>query len=80
MLGLARRLQQGLSVGYGYTAIIIAWMAQLNPIAVIGVALLMGTLLVGGDQIQMKMRLPASVGLVLQGMILIPMLAGSIFT
>ncbi len=80
VLGLARRLQQGLSVGYGYTAIIVAWMAQLNPIAVIGVALLMGTLLVGGDQIQMKMRLPASVGLVLQGMILIPMLAGSIFT
>ncbi|MDF1512336.1 MAG: ABC transporter permease [Anaerolineae bacterium] len=79
VLGLARRLQQGLSVGYGYTAIIIAWMAQLNPIAVIGVAILMGTLLVGGDQIQMKMRLPASVGLVLQGMILIPMLAGSIF-
>jgi simple sugar transport system permease protein len=80
VLGLARRLQQGLSVGYGYTAIIIAWMAQLNPIAVIGVAVLMATLLVGGDQIQMKMRLPASVGLVLQGMILIPMLAGSIFT
>lgn len=79
VLGLARRLQQGLSVGYGYTAIIIAWMAQLNPVAVIGVAVLMGTLLVGGDQIQMKMRLPASVGLVLQGMILIPMLAGSIF-
>ncbi len=79
VLGLARRLQQGLSVGYGYTAIIIAWMAQLNPLAVIGVAILMGTLLVGGDQIQMKMRLPASVGLVLQGMILIPMLAGSIF-
>jgi simple sugar transport system permease protein len=80
VLGLIRRLQQGLSVGYGYTAIIIAWMAQLNPFAVIGVAILMGTLLVGGDQIQMKMRLPASVGLVLQGMILIPMLAGSIFT
>jgi simple sugar transport system permease protein len=39
----------------------------------------MAALLVGGDQIQMKMRLPASVGLVLQGMILIPMLAGMIF-
>lgn len=80
VLGLARRLQQGLSVGYGYTAIIIAWMAQLNPIAVLFVAFLMATLLVGGDQIQIRMRLPASVGVVLQGMILIPMLAGSIFT
>ncbi len=80
VLGLSRRLQQGLSVGYGYTAIIVAWMAQLNPIVILAVAILMAALLVGGDQIQMKMRLPASVGLVLQGMILIPMLAGTIFT
>ncbi|MBN1487822.1 MAG: ABC transporter permease [Anaerolineae bacterium] len=80
VLGIARRLQQGLSVGYGYTAIIVAWMAQLNPIVILFVGILMAALLVGGDQIQMKMRLPAAVGLVLQGMILIPMLAGSIFT
>lgn len=79
VLGLARRLQQGVAVGYGYTAIIIAWMAQLDPIGVIFVAFLMAALLVGGDQIQMKMRLPASVGIVLQGMLLIPMLAGSLF-
>ncbi len=80
VLGLSRRLQQGLSVGYGYTAIIVAWMAQLNPIVILAVAILMAALLVGGDQIQIKMHLPASVGLVLQGMILIPMLAGTIFT
>ncbi|MBN1246379.1 MAG: ABC transporter permease, partial [Anaerolineae bacterium] len=79
VLGLSHRLQQGISVGYGYTAIIIAWMAQLNPLGVILTAFLMAALLVGGDQIQMKMRLPASVGLVLQGMLLIPMLAGSLF-
>ncbi len=79
LLGLTRRLQQGISVGYGYTAIIIAWMAQLNPIGVVFVAILMAGLLVGGDQIQMRMHLPASVGLVLQGMLLIPMLAGTLF-
>ena len=78
--GISRRLQQGLSIGYGYTAIIVAWMAQLNPIAVPFVAVLMGALLVGGDQVQMRMGLPASMGLVLQGMILFPMLAGSLFT
>ncbi|MBN1262234.1 MAG: ABC transporter permease [Anaerolineae bacterium] len=78
--GISRRLQQGLSIGYGYTAIIVAWMAQLNPIAVLFVAILMGALLVGGDQVQMTMGLPASMGLVLQGMILFPMLAGSLFT
>ncbi len=80
VLGIAHRLQKGLSLGYGYTAIIVAWMAQLNPLAVVGVAVLMAALLVGGDQVQLTMGLPASVGVVLQGMILIPMLAGSLFT
>ena len=80
VLGISRRLQQGLSIGYGYTAIIVAWMAQLNPIAVLFVAILMAALLVGGDQVQIMMGLPSAVGLVLQGMILIPMLAGSLFT
>ncbi len=78
--GLARRLQEGLIQGYGYTAIIVAWMAQLNPFASIAAALLMAALLVGGDQVQMMMRLPSAVGLVMQGMILFPLLAGSLFS
>jgi simple sugar transport system permease protein len=40
----------------------------------------MAGLLVGGGQVQMMMGLPAAMGLVLQGMILFPMLAGSLFT
>lgn len=78
--GILRRLQHGLSLGYGYTAIIIAWMAQLNPLAIPFVALLMAGLLVGGDQVQLSMRLPAAVGVVLQGLVLFPLLAGSLFT
>lgn len=77
---ISHRLQQGLSIGYGYTAIIVAWLSQLNPIAGLFVAVLMAGLLVGGDQVQMMMGLPAAMGLVLQGMILFPMLAGSLFT
>ncbi len=77
---ISRRLQQGLSIGYGYTAIIVAWMAQLNPIGAIFVAVLMAALLVGGDQVQMIMGLPSAMGLVLQGMILFPMLTGNLFT
>jgi len=78
--GISHRLQQGLSIGYGFTAIIVAWMAQLNPIAVLFVALLMAALLVGGDQVQIMMHLPAAMGMVLQGLILVPMLAGALFT
>ncbi|MDY7030073.1 MAG: ABC transporter permease, partial [Spirochaetota bacterium] len=69
---ISHRLQQGLSIGYGYTAIIVAWLSQLNPIAALFVAVLMAGLLVGGDQVQMMMGLPAAMGLVLQGMILFP--------
>ncbi len=78
--GISRRLQQGLSIGYGYTAIIVAWMAQLNPLAIPFVAILMAALLVGGDQVQMVMGLPSAMGIVLQGMILFPLLGGSLFT
>mgnify|MGYP001037786153 CR=1 FL=1 len=77
--GVMRRLQQGLTVGYGYTAIIVAWMSQLNPWGVLIIAFLLAGLLVGGDQIQMAMGLPAAMGLVLQGALLFPMLGGSLF-
>ena len=78
--GISHRLQQGLSLGYGFTAIIIAWMSQLNPLAVPFVALLMGGILVGGDQVQLMMGLPSAMGSVMQGLMLFPLLAGSLFT
>jgi len=77
---IAHRLQKGIISGYGYTAIIIAWMSQLNPIAALFVAILMAGLLVGGDQLQMMIGLPAAMGLVIQGLLLFPLLAGTIFT
>ncbi len=78
--GISHRLQKGINMGYGYTAIIIAWMAQLNPIGCIFVAILMAGLLVGGDQLQMMVGLPSSMGLVIQGLLLFPLLAGTVFT
>ena len=78
--GVMHRLQQGLTVGYGYTAIIVAWMGQLNPLGVLLVAFLLAALLVGGDQIQLAMGLPAAMAFVLQGALLFPMLGGALFT
>jgi simple sugar transport system permease protein len=77
--GIAHRLTKGLTVGYGFTAIIVAWLAQLNPWAVLLVAFLLAGLLVGGDQIQITMKLPASVALILQGAVLFFMLGGEMF-
>lgn len=78
--GISYRLQHGLAEGYGFTGIIIAWLARLNPWAIILVSVLMAGLLVGGDQIQITMGLPASVSLVLQGLILLFVLGGEIFS
>jgi len=78
--GISHRLQQGIAVGDGYTAIIIAWLARLNPFGVLLVALLMAALFVGGDQIQISMGLPAAMAGVLQGAILFFVLGGNFFT
>ena len=77
--GISHRLYTGLTVGYGYTAIIVAWMANLNPWGVLIVSFLMGALLIGGDQLQVAMQTPAAVAEILQGAILFFMLGGSIF-
>ena len=79
LAGLQGRLQHGFSGGYGYTAIIVAWLARLHPLAVFFVSFLLGILLVGGETLQIVMRLPLSSILVLQGLILFFVLGGEFF-
>jgi simple sugar transport system permease protein len=77
--GIAFRLQKGIAVGDGFTAIIIAWLAKLHPLGVLVVAILMAALSVGGDQITITMGLPSAMARVLQGAILFFVLGGDIF-
>lgn len=80
LCGLATpRLQMGLSPGYGYTAIIVAWLARLNPWAIVLVAFLFAGLLVGGDSLQMAMNLPRATAYILQGIVLFAVLGGELF-
>ena len=72
-------LTKGVDNGYGFTGIIIAWMGGLNPFGSILVSILMAALKTGSDALKI-MKLPAAMGDVLQGLILLPLLAGSIFT
>ena len=76
--GLTHRLQPTMSPGYGYTAIIIAWLARLNPFAIVVVSFLFGGLLVGGHSIQM-VGLSLATSYMLQGLILFFVLAGEVF-
>jgi general nucleoside transport system permease protein len=64
--GVVRRLQGTISPGYGFTGIIVAWLAKLNPFAVIIVSILFGALILAGREIQ-----PSGVPKLIQGIILV---------
>jgi len=77
--GLVYRLQQGGISEYGNTAIIVAWLSNLNVWVSIGLSFLMAAIMVGGDQLQIAMQIPAAIALVLQGLILFVILMGEFF-
>ena len=80
LTGIGHSLQRELSPGYGYTAIIVAWLGRLNPFGIILVSFLLAGLLVGGEQIQLSLGLPAAIAPMLQGIILFFLLGGDILT
>ena len=77
--GIVGRLQPGLSPGYGYTAIIVAWISKLHPAAILVVSVLFGGLQVGGFFVQ-TMGVPASVSSMLQGAVLFFVVGGEFLT
>jgi ABC-type uncharacterized transport system permease subunit len=72
--GVVHRLQGSISPGYGFTGIIVAWLAKLNPIAVIFVSILFGALILAGREIQ-----PSGIPKMIQGVILVCLIAGDFF-
>ncbi|MEM7118772.1 MAG: ABC transporter permease [Chloroflexota bacterium] len=71
--GVVHRLQERISPGYGFTGIIVAWLAKLNPFTVILVSILFGALIVAGREIQ-----PAGLALMLQGFILFTLISSDV--
>ena len=63
--GVVHRLQERISPGYGFTGIIVAWLAKLHPFAVILVSILFGALIVAGREVQ-----PSGIAQMLQGIVL----------
>lgn len=71
--GVVHRLQERISPGYGFTGIIVAWLAKLNPFAVIIVSILFGALIVAGREIQ-----PSGLSNLLQGIILFMVISSDV--
>ncbi len=72
-------LPSSISSGYGFTAIIVAWLARLNPLFVILSSFFFAGILVGGDAIQIALKLPAATVQVFNGILLIFLIAGEYF-
>jgi len=78
--GIHYRLQQNISIGYGYTGIIVAWLAKNNPLGVILSAFFMSIVFVSTEVLQIEYGLPISMVYLYQGIILFTVLGSDIFT
>jgi ABC-type uncharacterized transport system permease subunit len=61
--------------GYGFAAIIVAFVGRLHPVGIGLAALLMALFFIGGEQAQQHLGLPASISMVFQGLLLFYLLA-----
>ena len=71
--GVVHRLQDRISPGYGFTAIIIAYLAKFDPLRVVIAAILFGALILAGREIQ-----PSGVPAMIQGTILFGLIASEV--
>ena len=73
------QLQPSVSPGYGFAAIIVAYVGRLQPLGVLLAALLMSLLYIGGESAQMELQLPSAITVLFQGMLLFYLLAADLF-
>jgi len=72
------QLTSHVSNNYGFAAIIVAFVARLNPIGIFFASLLMALLYLGGEQAQQYLNLPSSISNVFQGMLLLFLLGADV--
>ncbi len=76
---VVNRLQPTIMAGYGYTAIVVAWLSRLNPVAIGVTSFFLAAFRVGVENLQLELQVPASFGSVMEGVILLSVLAGQFF-
>ena len=73
------RLQPNLCTGYGYTAIVVAWLSRLHISSIAFFSFFLAGLKVGVENLQIELQVPAAFGGILEGFILLCVLAGQFF-
>jgi simple sugar transport system permease protein len=78
--GLHFQVMSGLPTGYGYTGIVVAMLAGLNPLGVVPSALFFAAVATGVESMARQTGVPVFLGDVIQGTSLICMLSALLFT
>ncbi len=77
--GPVGHLQPGISPGYGFTAIIVAFLGRLNPVGILIAGLFLALTFIGGEGAQISMKVPLDLTKVFQGILLFYVLACNSF-
>ncbi len=78
--GPAGQISIDFNSGYGFTAIIVAFLGRLNPIGILLAGLLMALTYIGGELAQLMLGMPAAAIQLFQGMLLFFLLAMDVLT
>ncbi|WP_341676426.1 ABC transporter permease [Niveibacterium sp. SC-1] len=73
------QLNLNISPGYGYAAIIVAWIGRLHPVGIVLSGLLMALIYLGGEAAQVTLQLPAAITGLFQGLLLFFLLGCDVF-
>ena len=78
--GPAGQISIDFNVGYGFTAIIVAFLGRLNPVGILFAGLLMALTYIGGEMASTNLGLPSAAIQAFQGMLLFFLLACDLLT
>ena len=78
--GPAGQINIDFGAGYGFTAIIVAFLGRLNPIGILLAGLLMALTYIGGELAQLMLGIPAAAIQAFQGMLLFFLLGVDVAT
>ena len=78
--GVHYQVMAEISPGYGYSGIVIAMLARLNPLGVVPAAIFLSAVMVGADAMSRATGVPAFIAQVAQGVALLSMLVALLLT
>jgi ABC-type uncharacterized transport system permease subunit len=78
LFGVQHRLRLNISPGYGFTGMLVAMLANLNPILVLPVALFFGALNQGATQMQIVTQVPTALANAIQAIVLLFLLSAQV--